>query len=435
MGSSGGLLPGAPALALELTAAFGMPSSRRTVAVLLGAALLAPAACSRSEPPPPSDTGQASDSTAPAPTAEPSPSAGVPAPSVADSPSPAADCAQRVLDAMDPSERAGQLLMVGLTASAGADSLRPLLRDQHVGSVVYLGGWRDAARVKAASASLQEWADDHVGLLVAADQEGGQVQQLTGSGFTTLPSALAQGAKPAADLTALWSGAARELAGAGVNVNLAPVADVVAKGDERTNAPIGRYSRQYGSESTQVSRAVRAVVTGLTQGQVAATVKHFPGLGRVSGNTDVTAEGITDATTSPTDPNLAPFAAGIDAGAGLVMVSLARYPALDPANPAVFSPAVVDGLLRTTMGYRGVVITDDVGVAKAVTDVPAADRATRTIAAGGDLVLTAQPGLVGPMAAAIRSRAERDPAFAEKVRASTARVLALKGRMGLLHCS
>ena len=88
-----------------------------------------------------------------------------------------------------------------------------------------------------------------------------------------------------------------------------------------------------------MANAVRAVVAGLTQAGVTATVKHFPGLGRVTGNTDVTSQGITDETTTPTDAYLEPFRAGIEAGAGLVMVSSARYPKVDPANQAVFSPA------------------------------------------------------------------------------------------------
>ena len=87
------------------------------------------------------------------------------------------------------------------------------------------------------------------------------------------------------------------------------------------------------------------------------------------------------------------------------------------------------------MGYRGVVVTDDVGVAQSVSGVPAGERATRFLAAGGDIVLTAQPALVPAMAAAIQSRAAADPAFAVQVQDSVVRVLALKEKMGLLHCT
>ncbi len=331
-------------------------------------------------------------------------------------------------------ERTGQLLMVGVSTSAGAASAEPAVREHRVGGVVYLGGWRDSSTVAAASAALQQRATRDIGLLVAADQEGGQIQQLRGGGFSTLPAAVDQGRMAAGELTAMWAAAGRELRAAGVNVNLAPVADVVAKGQEGSNAPIGRYSRQLGSDPGQVGHAVRAVVAGLSQGGVQATVKHFPGLGRVTGNTDVTAQGITDETTGPTDPYLEPFRGGIEAGAGLVMVSSARYPKLDPANQAVFSPAVITGLLRGAMGYQGVVISDDVGVAESVTGVPAGERATRFLASGGDVVLTAQPSTVSTMSSAITARARQDPTFAEQVHRSVSRVLALKDRMGLLHC-
>ena len=309
------------------------------------------------------------------------------------------------------------------------------VRDHHVGGLVYLGGWRDASSVAAASESLQRSASAGVGLLVAADQEGGQVQQLRGRGFSPVPAGMEQGQMSSSGLTTLWTGVGRELLAAGVNVNLAPVADVVPKGRESVNAPIGRYSRQLGGDPADVAGAVRAVVAGLSQAGVTATVKHFPGLGRVTGNTDVTSQGITDDTTTPTDPYLEPFRAGIDAGSGLVMVSSGRYPKIDPANQAVFSPAVITDLLRTAMDYHGVVVTDDVGVAEAVAAVPAGDRATRFLAAGGDIVLTAQPGLVSTMASAIASRAAADPAFAGQVQDSVVRVLALKEKMGLLHCT
>jgi len=96
-----------------------------------------------------------------------------------------------------------------------------------------------------------------------------------------------------------------------------------------------------------------------------------------------------------------PFATGIRAGAPLVMVSSARYARIDPANAAMFSRAVVTDLLRGRLGYRGVVITDDVGLARAVATVPVGQRATRFIAAGGDIVLTARPSQAPAMLAAI----------------------------------
>ncbi len=340
---------------------------------------------------------------------------------------------------LTPEQRIGQLLMVGIQPGQAPAGIDATIRDQHVGAAIYLGGWQGAALVASTSEHLQQQATaaatGGVRLLVAADQEGGEVRQLKGSGFSSLPSALSQGRLSTAAITANGATTGRELKAVGVNVNLAPVADTVPASIGRNNAPIGRYSREYGNDPATVARGVTATVAGLRAGGVAATVKHFPGLGRVTGNTDLTASGITDTTASTSDPYLEPFRAGIGAGAELVMVSSARYPQLDPDNQAVFSTAVITGLLRGQLGYGGVVITDDVGAAKAVAAVPPGDRAVRFVAAGGDIVLTANASLAPTMLTALATRAAQDPTFAQQLDAAARRVLALKQRMGLASCA
>jgi beta-N-acetylhexosaminidase len=148
----------------------------------------------------------------------------------------------------------------------------------------------------------------------------------------------------------------------------------------------------------------------------------------------VTSTGTTDRTASADDPYLAPFAAGIEAGAPLVMISSARYPRLDPDNQAMFSKAVITGLLRESMGFDGVVITDDVGAARAVAAVPVGQRATRFIAAGGDIVLTAKASQAPTMLKAIAAKRVASPAFAAQVDTAAARVLDLKADLGLVRC-
>lgn len=331
-------------------------------------------------------------------------------------------------------QRIGQLLMVGFQAGQSPSALTGALVTTHAGAVIYLGGWRDAATVAAASTRLQELAPGPADLLIAADQEGGAVRQLRGTGFTPAPNALAQGRLAPAELSSLTGKVAAELTAAGINTNLAPVADVVPAGTANANRPIGYYSRQYGSDPQQVASAVTTVVQAYQARRIIATVKHFPGLGRVTGNTDTTTIGITDAITGPDDPFLQPFRAGVADDVGMVMVSSARYPRFDPANQAIFSRAIVTDQLRSRLGYAGVVITDDVGAARAVADVPVADRAVRFVAAGGDIVLTAVPAQASVMAAGLRNRAAADPAFAAQIDAAAERVLTLKARFGLLHC-
>jgi beta-N-acetylhexosaminidase len=182
------------------------------------------------------------------------------------------------------------------------------------------------------------------------------------------------------------------------------------------------------------ARYAAAFVRGMRAGGVAPTVKHFPGLGRVTNNTDTSSAGITDRTTGPADPYLEPFRAAIAAAAPMVMVSSARYPRLDAHNAAMFSRPIITGLLRGHLGFRGVVITDDVGASDSVASLPVGQRATRFIAAGGDIVLTAVAGQAGTMIDSIAAEQAQNPAFGAQVTVATGHVLDLKAHLGLVRC-
>ncbi len=409
------------------------PVARARVGAGVGAGTLAVVLAGCSGAPSPVASGSpAASAVAPTASASPSPSASATA-----SASPAA-CVSSTYDALSEEQRLGQLLMVGFDTNAALGSLDDLVAEEHVGNVIYLGGWEGAEKVTRTSTHLQGLvspeATGGVGLLIAADQEGGEVHQLRGEGFTRPPTASKQAQMEPAELTREATTWAEEIKAAGVNVNLAPVTDTVPKEIGRANQPIGRWGRQYGSTPEAVSRSATAFLKGMLDGGIEGTVKHFPGLGRVRNNTDFSSTGITDSVATKDDPFLQPFADGIEAGAGLVMMASARYPKLDKANPAMFSEKIVTGLLREQMGYQGVVITDDVN-AEALADVPAGDRAVRHIAAGGDIVLTGAASDADVMLEALAAEAASDAGFAAKVDASVERVLTLKERMGLLPCS
>ncbi len=358
------------------------------------------------------------------------------APTTTSAPAPAS-CVDRLVAGLTPEQKAGQLVMVGAQAAQPVGALDAVLRDQRVGGVTLLGTWSGSATVSAAVAhwqSLGTAASGGIGTLVAADQEGGQVQHVRGAGFTSTASALAQGRSPAG-VARTSSTVGAQLRSAGVDVDLAPVADTVTAAFAPRNAPIGALDREYGHDPATVAASVRAAVGGLQGAGVSAALKHFPGLGRVTGNTDLTASGTTDDTTTADDAYLGPFRAGIEAGADLVMVSSALYPRIDPDHRAAFSPAVVTGLLRQGLGFTKVVVTDDVGAAKAVAAVPVGERATQFVAAGGDIVLTGLPSTVPTMTAALVDRAAADPAFAAQVDAAVTRVLDLKTRHHLTPCA
>jgi beta-N-acetylhexosaminidase len=356
-------------------------------------------------------------------TAPPSTTAAVPA----GSPQARADAA---LAGMDRSARIAQLFVVGVPLS-GLDAGDALVR-AGVGGV-FLSG-RSTASAAALAQDTARWAAAAPGPRpwVAADQEGGQVQTLSGPGFARLPSAQAQGALPPAQLAVVADSMGRSLHTAGVTLDLAPVVDVVPAGTERTNGPIGVFSRQYGSTPAQVGAAAGTVVGGLAGAGVRPTVKHFPGLGRVTGNTDTTAT-VVDTTTTADDPQVALFAdLARTPAAPFVMASLATYARIDPAAPAAFSPTVLTTLLRQRLGYDGVVVSDDLGRAEAVAAVPAGQRAVRFLAAGGTLVLTVDASVLPAMESAVAAAADADPAFAAAVDAAARTALLAKARSGLL---
>ena len=297
---------------------------------------------------------------------------------------------------------------------------------------LFLYGRSTAAAEAVGAAVAQLQAGAAIPLEIAVDQEGGLVQTLQGPGFDLVPPALEQGRLEPAALRSATAGWAAQLRGAGITMDLGPVADTVPAGGEAANPPIGAVDRQFGSDPQAVAAAVTTVVQALQEAGVVATAKHFPGLGRVRVNTD-TDTGAADPETGSDDPFLAPFSAAVDAGVGAVMVSSATYPQLDPDHLAVFSPAVV-GLLRDRLHFDGVVISDDLGQAVALSGTPVGARAVDAVAAGVDVVLDKDPTHAGPMAQALTDRASADPAFAARVTESAGRVLALKERFGLLRC-
>jgi beta-N-acetylhexosaminidase len=332
-----------------------------------------------------------------------------------------------------------QVLMVGVRSGDDLATALATVRDGAAGNVVLYGtGWSSASSVSRATTAIQSAAmaaNNGVAALISGNQEGGEhgtFQAFYGAGFDDIPSALEQGQLPPATLradAALWG---QQLRAAGVNLDLAPVLDVVDRATAHQNGPIGQYDREYGYTPADVATHGLAFIAGMHDAGEAVTAKHFPGLGRVTGNTDFTAENISDPLlTGPGDPNLQPFARAVANGVDAVMVGSATYPAID-AQPAMFSSRIVTGLLRNTFGFTGVVISDDVGAAAAVANVAPADRALRFLAAGGDIVLTVVPSDIPAMSAAILARMQSDPAFLQRVVSAAFHALTLKARYGLL---
>ena len=339
---------------------------------------------------------------------------------------------------MTEEQRVGQLFVLGIEGNNLSAAEISAIETDHIGSTYLVNsrtGGVDSVRTltSAIDALATDSNTDRVGFFVATDQEGGWVQRLSGPGFATIPSALVQGQMPTATLQTDATTWARELLAAGVNLDLGPVMDVVPPGSEAINQPIGALQREFGHDPTTVGSHGAAVVEGMAQAGVATTLKHFPGLGRVVGNTDTPA-GVVDSTTTSGDPYLDAFQTGIKAGAPLVMVSLATYTAIDPDHQAVFSPTIIGILLRSQLGFKGVVASDDLGATAAVSSLAPGARATGFIAAGGDLILVGSVSTASEMDAAVLARARSDTLFAAQVDTAALQVLEAKVTYGLLSC-
>jgi beta-N-acetylhexosaminidase len=343
-------------------------------------------------------------------------------------------CAQLVRT-MSMSERVGQLLMVAVSSSGIGGSDAAIIERTRAGSVLLLGN--STAGMQAIQGVVAEVRDasrspEGIKIMLAADQEGGLVQRLKGPGFARIPPAAVQAKQSDARLRRNASEWGRQLKEAGIDANLAPVADVVPTSMVWMNKPIGQLRRGYGRSPKTVAAKVTAFTEGMNQAGVATAVKHFPGLGRVRGNTDYMTR-VVDRTTTRHDAALGGFEAAVNAGVDMVMVSSAFYSRIDDEHRAAFSAVIMGEMLRGDLGYSGVVISDDLAAA-AMRTLPPDERALRFIRAGGDLLIIGDAGLATTMASAIKEKAADDPDFAKQVSMSAARVVAMKERRGLAHC-
>lgn len=321
--------------------------------------------------------------------------------------------------------------MVAAKATGAEAATMAALNNYHVGNV-YLSGRSKAGTattasvVSALTGTVSAATTGGLPLSVATDQEGGFVQVLSGLGFSQIPAALIQaGAGPTklrAD-AAVWG---KELRSVGVNVNLAPVLDTVTSPEfAPSNAPIGHFQREYGFTPHDVSVLGNAFADGMKDAGVAPVMKHFPGLGRVVPNTDVSSE-VRDTSTTRNDPALEPFQAAIKGGARWVMVSNAYYDKIDPANIAPFSATIMDTMLRTDAGFTGIVLSDDLCSAAQLEAWSDADRALNFFAAGGTMLVCADPARIPTMHQAVVQKAQSDPAFRAKVDAAVLTILRVK---------
>ncbi|MBV1780936.1 glycoside hydrolase family 3 protein [Paeniglutamicibacter sp. ABSL32-1] len=413
-------------------------SLRRRILPLVFLPALALAGCAPNPAPAPTSTpgisapGSTASSSSPAPSAAPGPSQpSSAAPSTRPTPTPEQGAAEKTLASMGLKERIGQVLMVGFPATGSSAADRAIIADHELGNFFLkgrssAGTEATAAAVERVESTISKALSADVDPFVATDQEGGSVQVLKGSGFSSLPAALTQGGWAAGTLRERAADWGKELAAAGINVNLAPVADTVPSASfAPSNGPIGYWKREYGYNPRTVSAASRAFSAGMLAAGVDPVIKHFPGLGRVTKNTDV-AKDVTDSQTTRDDAYLKPFREGIAAGNDWVMVSNARYSKIDAKNIAPFSSTIMRGMLREDLGFNGIIVSDDLCDAAQLGPWGHGTRAVRFFEAGGTMMLCVDAGNMPAIAGALYSKAGKDPEFARIIDAAALHVLRVK---------
>ncbi|HJW20986.1 MAG TPA: glycoside hydrolase family 3 N-terminal domain-containing protein [Candidatus Limnocylindrales bacterium] len=302
-------------------------------------------------------------------------------------------------------QRIARLLVVGFRGLSVEDA--PWVRDaiaDGLGGVILFdrdqttGGARNVHgpdQVRRLVADLKALAADRE-LIVAIDQEGGLVTRLSPTwGYPAVASEEAIGAQGDAAVTAWADGIAATLEDAGINLNFAPVVDVNVN---PANPAVGALDRSFSADPALVGRDAAIEVRAHRAHGVRTALKHFPGLGSASTNTDF---GVADVTKTWTGVELDPYRALLKDGlVDLVMAAHVVNGQIDPSAPASLSKATVTDLLRNELGFNGAVVTDDMGAAAITEAFGFGDAIALALEAGDDLLLFANqqsydPGVVG----------------------------------------
>lgn len=400
------------------TAARSTPTRRRVARPMgllaaAGAALLVLAGCVSPAPAP----GTPTASPTPSPTRTPTPT---PTPTPVDP-----------IAGMSLEQQVGQLFMVGTGADSVDQTTLNAVIQQQIGGI-FLHGRSSAgtdATLKVVETFTSSLSPGAPKLWVSTDQEGGDVQVLSGPGFDDMPSALTQGQSSPDQLRASAAQWGAELSQSGVTMNLAPVADIVTSPETaQSNPPIGELDREYGYSEDAVVAGAGAFAAGMRDAGVMPTLKHFPGLGHVGENTD-TDTGVTDTVVTTDGPDVGVYRTLLAQGPAVVMLSTATYANIDPSGPAAFSSTIATTLLRDQLGFTGVITTDDLSAAAEVQAWSPGDRATLALSAGVDLLLVSADSSVYPeMYAAVLAKAQADPTFAARVADAARHIVVAKAQ-------
>ncbi len=322
-------------------------------------------------------------------------------------------------------ELVGQKFVVAMQGTSPSPALLARIHRGEVGGIILFGSNIESrAQLARSVAAMQRAArtSGRIPLLIATDQEGGEIRRVPWAGPALATSEL--GRLSPARIQQEARAAGLQLRSAGINVDLAPVADVPAPGSF-----MALERRTFATDPSRVAAAVTAFAQGLDSARVAAALKHFPGIGRATRNTDRTAVALPATLAELRRTDLLPFRRAIAVGAPLLMISNATYPALDE-KPAVWSPRI-QALLRSTLGFKGVTITDSLDGAAASRGRTIDGVASLAAQAGIDLLLLTggEASSAGAYESVVRA-AENGKVPVAGLRRSYVRITALKKVVG-----
>jgi beta-N-acetylhexosaminidase len=317
-------------------------------------------------------------------------------------------------------QQVGQMIVSSFDGTTPPPYIRRRLRTGETAGVILFGKnggspatWRRLTR------SLQRAGGGSA--LVAVDQEGGGIRTVSFAG----PEAAAPDQGGPEQIRSEARAAGRALRKAGVNVDLAPVADVA-----ETSGSV-MADRAFTGLPVEVSSKVDASVRGLLEGGVAPTAKHFPGLGSATANTDDAEVSLSVVPSDLESRDLLPFRAAVAAHVPLVMLSHALYPAIDTAHIASQSPLIATDLLRNRLRFKGVAITDSMEAEAVLARSGVGEAAEHSVEAGADLILLTGSASWNDVYPRLLARARKDRTFRSRVRESAMRVLGLKRSLHL----
>jgi beta-N-acetylhexosaminidase len=334
---------------------------------------------------------------------------------------------------LTPAQQAGQRVIFSYPGLTPPASLLEQISAGEAGGVIFFG--ENITGLAQIAAVIQQLNAAHAAspvrspLLLMTDQEGGLVRRLPGEP-TLSEKQIGASADPVAAAASAGAGAGQNLAGVGMNLNLAPVLDVYRQAGDFDD----QFGRSYSSDPRVAAGCGSAFITAQQKLRIAATGKHFPGLGAATAaqNTDLGPVTLDVSLDDLRSIDERPFRSAIAAGVRLIMASWALYPALDPTLPSGLSPAVIEGELRGRLRFRGVTITDALEAGAIASFGTPADCGVLAARAGMDVLLCSArdvsegQGTVTALAGALSRRHLDAGQFETALR----RVLALRRSLG-----